>query len=187
MATAVLNNPFPVFNQISTKGKYSLSRKQKRTDFDQPVPSVEKLPAYRNSDYLLDSLSQAVSNQTLSPEQLAKSQSRVVDEKIDSLKETFEINKIEDVKNFLLKNRDLFPLLEEISNRIYQYFGDKQKLSLKVSHEPDFPQTPELWVSILTEYSAKEALPILEKFDEEWWLENMDRSAWKLNINLKFV
>lgn len=187
MTTAVLNNPFQVFNQIPAKRKSSFSRKQNRTDFDQPVPSVEKPTAYRNFDYTLDSLSQVVSNQTLSPEQLAKSQLRVIDEKIDSLKGKYEIYKIEDVKNFLSKNRDLFPLLEEIPNKIYQYFGDNQKLSLKVSHEPDFPQTPELWVSILTERSAKEALPILGKFDEEWWLENMDRSAWKLNINLKFV
>ena len=85
------------------------------------------------------------------------------------------------------KNRFLFSLLEEIPNKIYEYFGNNQKLSLKISHEPDFPQSSELWVSILTELSAKEALSILEKFDEEWWLENMDKSAGKLNINLKFV
>lgn len=105
----------------------------------------------------------------------------------ETLARDYEINNPEQVAEFIGENLFLLDLLEEIPSKIYQYFGDNQKLSLKVSHEPDFPQTPELWISILTKYSAKEALPILEKFDEEWWLENMDGSGWKLNINLKFV
>lgn len=99
----------------------------------------------------------------------------------------YEIKNPEQVAEFIGENLFLLDLLEEIPSKIYQYFGSSQKLSLKISHEPDFPQSPELWIYVLTGLSAKEALPILGKFDEEWWLENMDRSAWKLNINLKFV
>jgi len=89
--------------------------------------------------------------------------------------------------SFLRKNRFLVPLLREIPEKIYDYFGKEQKLSLKISFESDSLQLAELWVSILTELLANEVLPILDRFDEEWWLENMNRADSKLNITLKFI
>ena len=92
-----------------------------------------------------------------------------------------------EVGDFIGENFFLLDILEEIPNRISQYFGDNQKLTLTVSYEPEFPNSSELWVEVLTELSAKEARPILDKFDEEWWLDNMDRGNFKLNITLKFI
>lgn len=187
MTTAVLNNPFQVFNQISTKRKSSFSRKQNITDFDQPVPSVEKPTAYRNFDYTLDALSQVVSNQTLSPEQLVKSQTKATDEQVDSLSRKYKIIRVEEVKKFLLKNRFLILLLEEIPNKIYEYYGNEQEISLELFYEPDFPQSSKLWVSVLTEKSAEDARSIMDRIDEDWWLENIDRANCKLNIGIDYV
>ena len=92
-----------------------------------------------------------------------------------------------EVGDFIGENFFLLDILEEIPNRISRYFGDNQKLTLTVSYEPEFPNSSELWVEVLTELSAKEARPILDKFDEEWWLDNMDRGNFKLNITLKFI
>ena len=187
MTTAILNHPFQVFNQSSVKRKSSFSRKQTKTDFDQPIPSAEKPTAYRNLDYTLDALSQVVSNQTLSPEQLAKSQLRVIDEKIDSLKGKYEISDSDEIKALLSKNRFLISLLEEIPGKIYQYFGSNQKLALQVIHEPDFPEDSELWILVLTELPAKEARPIMNRFDKDWWLKNLHQANCKLNIGIEYV
>ena len=136
---------------------------------------------------MLDSLSAITSNQYLSQEQIAKSQSKAIDEKFDSLIQKYKISKTDEVKSFLSKNSFLIKLLEEIPNKIYQHFGDNQKLALTVSYEPEFPNSSELWVEILTTLSAKEAMPILETFDEKWWLININRANFKLNITLKFI
>lgn len=106
---------------------------------------------------------------------------------LESLKLFYKFYEINFVNSFLRKNRFLVPLLREIPEKIYDYFGKDQKLALKVSFESDSPQSTELWILILTELSAKEAFPILEKFDEEWWLENLDRTDCKLNISLEYI
>lgn len=126
-------------------------------------------------------------NQSLTPEQIAEKQAESINSGINDLRSKFEITNFEEVKNFLTKNRFLVSVVEEIPSKIYQYFGSSQRLTLQVLYEPDFPRSNELWIHILTELSAKEALPTLERFDEEWWLENMDKSDGRLNITLKFV
>lgn len=187
MSTSVLNRPFRGFYQTTTQGKSTFAKKQNRINFDQPVPSAEKTQINVNSDYLLDALSQIISNQTLSPEQLAESQSRVIDEKIDSLKGKYEISGFDEIKAFLSKNRFLISLLEEIPGKIYQYFGSSQKLALQVVHEPDFPEDSELWILVLTELPAKEARSLMNRFDKDWWLKNLHKAGCKLNVGIEYV
>lgn len=183
MTELAVNNPFGFF---ITRKKNSTQIRRKN-NFEAIIPLQSKVQKDIDFSYPLDSIYEFTKNQSLSPKQIAESQTKAIREEINALSRKYGISKFEEVKNFLSKNLFLISLLEEIPNKICQYFGDGQKLSMKISHEPDFPQFPELWVSILTELSAKEALPILEKFDEEWWLENMDRADCKLNIILKFV
>ncbi len=108
-------------------------------------------------------------------------------QELNSIKQFYTFYEINFVSGFLRRNRFLVPLLREIPEKIYHYFGKDQKLALKVSFEPDSPQLSELWILVLTELTAKEAFPILEKFDEEWWLENLDRTDCKLNISLEYI
>ncbi len=108
-------------------------------------------------------------------------------QEFNSIKQFYKFYEVNFVTGFLRKNRFLVPLLRATPEKIYDYFGKDQKLALKVSFDSDSPQLSELWVLILTELPAKDALPVLERFDEEWWLENMDRADCKLNITLKFV
>ncbi len=187
MESVISYNTFNTFKPTSKKAKSLTAGKFQRGQFDQILPAALSANTKTSSDYTLDSLSDIISNQSLTQDQIVRSQTKTIDEKFTSLTPQYEIPKIEEVKNFLSKSQFLFPLLEEIPNKIHQYFGNNQRLSLKVSFEPDFPQSSELWVSILTELPAKEAFLILEKFDEEWWLESMDRADCKLNIILKFV
>ncbi len=105
----------------------------------------------------------------------------------EHLAQDFIIKKPKEVGEFVSENLYLLDLLEEIPSRIYNYFGANQQLELRVSHEPEFPNSSELWVDILTKLSAKEATQILDKFDADWWLENMERANSKLNITLEFI
>ena len=73
----------------------------------------------------------------------------------------------------------MISLVEEIPNKIYQYFGSGQELALQVLYEPDFPESSELWILVLTELSAKEARSIMNRFDKEWWLENLHKANCK--------
>ena len=91
------------------------------------------------------------------------------------------------IKKYLVENRFLIPLLNKIPETIQQYFSAKQNLGLKVSFESESPQASELWVLILTELPATKAFPLLEAFDESWWINNLEKANCKLNIRLEFV
>lgn len=187
MATSVINEFFPGFIQPFNGKNISVVKRSNRKVFDQPIPSEKRRTAFGSADYYLDSLSEIVSSQSLSPKQIAESKSKKVDEKLNTLINKYVVAKTDEVKKFLLKNQILYSLIEEIPNKISQYFGNNQRLSLKLSHEPDYPNSSELWIFVMTELSAKEALPILEKFDEEWWFEKLDLADCKLNISLEYI
>jgi hypothetical protein len=105
----------------------------------------------------------------------------------EHLAKDYIIKKPKMVGEFVSENLYLLDLLEEIPSRIYTYFGVNQQLALRVTHEPEFPNSSELWVDVLTKLSAQEATQLLDKFDEEWWLENMERANYKLNITVEFI
>lgn len=123
--------------------------------------------------------------QSLTPEQLAESRKKVIDEKIAALAEQYNIQK--GVKLFLHKNAYLLPVLEELPNKVAEYFGNERELLLKVSGESVFLDSSELSLFISVPLTADEGLDILDKFDNEWWLDNLERTKYNLNINLKFV
>jgi len=160
---------------------------KKKNNFESIVPLQTNIQEYRDSGYYLDSISAFAKNQSLTSEQIAESRAKAVNDEINALRSKYEISNFEEVKNFLSKNRFLVSLLEEIPNKIYQYFGNSQKLALQVLYEPDSPDSSELWILVLTELSAKEARSIMDKFDDDWWLENLSRAVCKLNVGIEYV
>lgn len=152
------------------------------------------LPVQEEVQYRLIKVNQfiysRVTDQSLSKEQqqrLAENKAKEISTKFRTLSQNYQIRNVAETKSFLLNNRFLISLLEEIPEKISQYFGDNQKPVLKVSYEPEYVNSAELWVEILTKLSAKEAMRILDKFDEEWWLEKIDKTYGRLNITLKFI
>ncbi len=99
----------------------------------------------------------------------------------------YEIKNPAQVAEFIGENLFLLELLEEIPSEIFVHFGNNQRLQLEILSEPDFPDSKELWVSVLTELSAQKARQIMDKFDQNWWLGNLDRADCKLNIALQYV
>lgn len=183
MSELAVNNPFGFFTPRNKKSSYL--RKENR--FETVISPQLNVPNYKESGYFLDPISGFASNQSLNLEQIAESRINALNEKIQALSSSYEINNFEELKLFLSKNRLLISLIEEIPNKIYQYYGRDQKISLEIFYEPDFPQSAELWVSVLTELSAEEARSAMNKFDKEWWLENLSRADCKLNIGIEYV
>jgi hypothetical protein len=178
-----VNNPFRFF----VPRKKNSTQIREKNNFEAVIPSQPKVQEYKESGYFLDSISNFTRNQSLTPEQIVKSQTKTINEKINALPSKYEISNFEEVKNFLSKNRFLISLIEEIPGKIYQYFGNGQKLALQILNEPDFPESSELWILVLTELSAKEARSVMNRFDKDWWLKNLHRASFRLNIGIEYV
>ncbi len=183
MQQSEINNQFGFF--VPKKRNFGQSRR--KNDFESVIPSQPKAQEYRDSDYYLDSISELAINQSLTPEQIAKGQTKSITEEINTLHSKYEISNFEEVKTFLSRNLFLLSLLEEIPSKISQYFGGNQKLALQVFHEPDFSDSSEVWILVLTELTAKEARSLMNRFDKDWWLENLHKAACKLNIGIEYV
>ena len=108
-------------------------------------------------------------------------------QEIGALSKLYNFTRKEKIKEFILKNSCVLPLLKEAPSQIKSTFGENVKLALKISTEPDSFQSDELWILILTELPASEAFPLLESFDKNWWLDNLERGNSKLNIRLEYV
>jgi hypothetical protein len=183
MPELAMNNPFGFF----VPRRSSSTKITRKNNSEAIVPTQPKVQEYRDSGYYLDSISELARNQSLTLEQIAKSQTKTIIEEINALPSKYEISNFEEVKNFLSKNRFLISLIEEIPSKIYQYFGNGQKLALQILYEPDFPESSELWILVLTELPAKEARSVMNRFDKDWWLKNLHKTNYKLNIGIEYV
>jgi hypothetical protein len=91
------------------------------------------------------------------------------------------------VRLFLGKNAFLAPLLLQASSKIIDYFGASLPIALDVSVDPENGEYQELWVRIQTHLAPEDALPVLTRFDEEWWLRASVASRNLLNLKLEYV
>jgi hypothetical protein len=187
----------------------SLSLKQS-VFFNQPKPSLSRqrpLPQERKvADFKAQAPLQIQPNRQIQNDRLEKNEkafsallqrnaelplhtrrSEFLQSEINSLSEIYKFINKEKIKDFILKNSYLLSLLKEFPTQIERYFGGNIKLALKISTEPDSSNSDELWILILTELSAKEAFPLLESLDENWWLDNLERANCKLNIRLEYI
>jgi hypothetical protein len=108
-----------------------------------------------------------------------------ISKEIEQLSRLYVIRDPERVLAFYAENRFLFDLLLEIPTQIKKYFGQDVELILRLSQEPEFPSARELVVEIKSGLSVKEEISLLDKFDEEWWLDNSGKADCKLNIMLR--
>lgn len=181
-------------NVFFNQPKPSLSRKRpspqerKLADFKAQTPlHIQPNRQIQNDRFERDEKAFSALLQRNSELPLHTRRSEFLQSEINSLSEIYKFINKEKIKDFILKNSYLLPLLKEFPTQIKRYFGENIKLALKISTEPDFSNSDELWILILTELSAKEAFPLLENLDENWWLDNLERANCKLNIRLEYV
>ena len=99
----------------------------------------------------------------------------------------YEVRDVGRVTDFLFKNPSLVDLLLEIPAQIRKYFGDEQKLILSFWLDPEDPTWHHVQVLVPTKFEADKSREKMDKFDWEWWLDNMQRADSKLSISMEFV
>lgn len=105
----------------------------------------------------------------------------------EHLAKDYEIHNPKEVGEFLGNNLFLLDLIGEIPSQIRKYFGKKQKLVLEFFLDPEDPNWHRLHILVPTNSSVDEARTLMDKFDENWWLDNEPRSNSKIMVNLRYV
>ena len=91
------------------------------------------------------------------------------------------------VGRFLHAYPQLIEVLLEAHVYLQKYFGPDPQVTLKVVSDPEVEGVEELFAYILTSLLVDEALARLDRFDEEWFLDQLDRVGGRFNSNLEFV
>lgn len=99
----------------------------------------------------------------------------------------YEVRDVERVADFLLKSPFLVDLLLEIPAQIRRIFGKEQKLILSFWLDPEDPTWHHVQVLVPTKFKAGKSVELMDKFDWEWWLDNMNRAESKLTISTEYV
>lgn len=105
-----------------------------------------------------------------------------------SLENLYTLREPTEVGRFVKENGFLAPLLTEVHEKLSQYFRSSL-FFLEVVWEPeDLLDCRELILSVLVDIDMDpdKADLAMEKFDDEWWLDNLFRADDKLCITLEF-
>jgi predicted HTH domain antitoxin len=91
------------------------------------------------------------------------------------------------VRPFLQAYPHLTEFLLEASPYLQKHFGTTPHVELEVIRDPEIGLTGELIAYILTPLSVDEAQARLDRLDDEWLLDELDRVDGLLNFSLEFV
>lgn len=102
------------------------------------------------------------------------------------IKTLFEIKDEKEVLNFLNQYSFLYTYILKARSILAKLFDDSNFL-LEVVWYPDEPKgNEELVIYFATSLGANEAGDIINKFDEDWWIDNISATKLKLNIVMEF-
>jgi hypothetical protein len=90
------------------------------------------------------------------------------------------------VGNFIQAHQEITSLLDEAYQELRKYFSSED-LKLELVTDPEIAGEQQLFVYIFTSLSVTDALQKFDEFDEQWWLDRIDRANGLLNFNLRFV
>jgi hypothetical protein len=102
-----------------------------------------------------------------------------------SIENLYIFREANEVRSFLKENPFLIPLLQEARMHIKRYFPDSDVV-LEVVTDPEIMGEKDLVAFIVVELTADEACDILDRLDEEWWLDASDRAQDLLCITLEY-
>jgi hypothetical protein len=91
------------------------------------------------------------------------------------------------IRGFLRAHPQLTEVLLEAHAHLQECFGPDPQVALEVVSDPEAEGPDELFAYILTSLPADEALARLDRLDEEWFLDQLDRVGTFFNFNLEFV
>lgn len=109
-------------------------------------------------------------------------------ERIASLADLYRFDDPAAVTDFLSRHDFLVDVLVEAREHISTHFGPDTPTVLEVFYDLDDEHgDPELFALIETTLPAEEALLHLDRLDETWWLDAVQRGRFILQIDVRFV
>jgi hypothetical protein len=108
-------------------------------------------------------------------------------QRLHQLEEAYSLRNAAAVRRFLHACPQLVEVLLEAHVYLQKYFGPDPQVTLRVVSDPEAESTDELFAYIRTSLPVDEALARLDKLDEDWFLDQLDRVNGQLNFNLEFV
>jgi predicted HTH domain antitoxin len=91
------------------------------------------------------------------------------------------------VHSFLQAHPHLTGFLHEAFPYLQKHFGPSPRVELEVIRDPEIGTAGELIAYILTSLSVEEAQARLDRLDDEWLLDALDRVDGLLNVHLEFI
>ena len=108
-------------------------------------------------------------------------------QRLYQLEEVYSLRDAAAVRRFLHACPQLVEVLLEAHVYLQKYFGPDPQVTLRVVSDPEAESMDELFAYILTPLPVDEALARLDRLDEEWFLDQLDRVDGKFNFNLEFL
>ena len=121
----------------------------------------------------------------LKPPELAWNNQNTENDGFSELDKVYLFREPDQILNYLILNPYLTPLLGETADALKQYFPDA-RFALRRYVDPEISGFTRLVIEIPTKYSPKETLSRLDKFEDEWWIENEYKSKGNLTVNVEF-
>lgn len=94
----------------------------------------------------------------------------------------------EGVEEFLRDHPELGPFLHETAAKVRESFGRETALALATFQERESSSAPvEFFLLVKTPLDVPEARARMDRFDDAWWLDNMNRFDGLLHVALEFI
>ena len=100
------------------------------------------------------------------------------------IKQIYTLRNAQSVEQFLKQHPHLIDFLLESYPYIEKYFGKQTKVFLDIFLDPELAEE-QLLASIETSLSVDEALTLLNKLDDEWFLPQLDSVDNLFNFHLE--
>ncbi|MBM3243103.1 hypothetical protein FJZ31_43140 [Candidatus Poribacteria bacterium] len=120
-------------------------------------------------------------------EETGTSTVRTLDFEIRQLETIYEFRNSLEVIDYLKAYPFLTEFLFEAFWEIERFFGRSPHVALKVITDPEIAGENQLFAYIHTTLSPEESLNRMDSLDEEWFLNQIDRTKGKFNFNIDFV
>ena len=106
--------------------------------------------------------------------------------RLDKLRQIYSVRDATAVVRFLRLCPSLVDVLMEAQSQLECHFGADPQVVLEVVSDPE-GERDELFAYVRTSVSVGESLARLDRFDEEWFLDQLDRVNGQLNFDLEYV
>ncbi len=110
------------------------------------------------------------------------SPSSPLDSRIEAVLKLVPAQAPQRIAAFLLRRPELVPILIDSAVKIREYWGVDTRYEMRLVTDPEEPDEDALSLVVDILSSDPDAYAILDRFDEEWWLERLPQTQGRLNF-----